>query len=764
MLKAVTCSFAALLLSMPVSALNTNQIPFIQQAAKIDGLIDDNVWHQALKIDINNVTWPYENEKSPVKTRAYIYENGQSLFVAYDAKDPNPNLIRAFYRDRDRAWEDDLVGIKIDSFNNAQSAYQFFINPLGVQQDSIENELTKSENGSWNGIWDSAGTINEDGFIVEIEIPLRVLNFSNSTGNKTMAMEFLRFFPRNERLRISSMTLQHANPCWICQMPKYQGLAKAKQSSDIAIIPTLVGNSQETRDIEQGKAKPWQKEHNIEPGLDIKWAITPDTTLNATLNPDFSQVEADTGQLSVNNSFSLFFPEKRAFFLDNSDYFSSHLNLIHTRNISAPDYGVKLTGNKSGHTFAGFITNDEQLNVVIPGNLGSRVVSLERKSENMALRYRRDVNKAFSFGLTSTTRQSETYKNQVASFDAKYKPTKSDLFELQLFGSDTQYDQQFVDYLCDSTLANCDLTESVLRVTDDDARGVGYYLNYEHNQKHWKAFSSYQSRDAAVRTDMGFITQVDFNKFVFGGEYRWYGTEQNWWNRAKWYGDWDISHNENGELLEKEVQTNFSINGPLQSFIDFGVEHRKRTGLRHDETRIAIDGNTSLFTENSQWTYLELKPMAGIFAGLKLSKSNRVDLANNRLGDLTFVRPVINLNIGKHFELRFRHTYEKMNAEGADVYSANLTDVRLTYQFNRNSYLRLAIVNTNISRNPNNYINEVDATYKSLSTQLLYSYKLNPQTVFFAGYSDHGFQDDDLSKIIKDDKRIFMKFSYAWLM
>lgn len=105
-----------------------------------------------------------------------------------------------------------------------------------------------------------------------------------------------------------------------------------------------------------------------------------------------------------------------------------------------------------------------------------------------------------------------------------------------------------------------------------------------------------------------------------------------------------------------------------------------------------------------------------------------------------------------------------MNAEGADVYSANLTDVRLTYQFNINSYLRLAIVNTNISRNPNNYINEVDATYKSLSTQLLYSYKLNPQTVFFAGYSDHGFQDDDLSKIIKDDKRIFMKFSYAWLM
>ena len=156
--------------------------------------------------------------------------------------------------------------------------------------------------------------------------------------------------------------------------------------------------------------------------------------------------------------------------------------------------------------------------------------------------------------------------------------------------------------------------------------------------------------------------------------------------------------------------------------------------------------------------------MAGVFAGLNLSKGNRVDLANNRLGDLYFARPVINVNLGKHFEVRLRHTYEKMKADGAEVYTANLSDIRLTYQFNINSYLRLAIINTDISRNQSNYSDDVDATYKSISTQLLYSYKLNPQTVFFAGYSDHGYQDDDLSKITKDEKTVFMKFSYAWLI
>ncbi len=762
MLKAISLCIAAL--TGQAYALSSDKIPYLERSAKVDGVLEPDVWQHALKVDINNVTWPYENQASPVTTKAYVYENGESLFIAFDANDPNPDAIRAFYRDRDRAWEDDLVGLKIDSFNNAQSAYQFFINPLGVQQDSIENELTKSENSSWNGIWDSAGRITDTGYVVEVEIPLRVLNFNDSITTKTMAMEFLRFYPRNERLRISSMQLQHANSCWICQMPKYHGLESAKQGSNLALIPTLVTNRQETRDIDNGVPADWQAENNIEPGLDMKWAITPDTTLNATLNPDFSQVEADTGQLSVNNSFSLFFPEKRAFFLDNSDYFSSHNNLIHTRNISAPDYGVKLTSNKNGHTFAGFIANDERLNVLIPGNLGSSVVSLERKSENMALRYRQDVNKSLSVGVTSTTRQSDDYHNQVASIDAKYKPTDNDTLKLQFIASETDYDQAFIDELCDGSLSDCDINESVLRVTAGQDTGLGYYLNYEHNRKHWRAFTSYQQRDEALRTDMGFMTQVDFNKFLFGGEYRWYGDEKNWWNRARWYADWDISHNHNGELLEKEVQTNFAINGPLQSFIDFGVEHRKRTGLRHNEALLAIDDNTDLFSENTQWAYLEFKPMAGVFAGLNLRTGNRVDLANNRIGQQTFVRPVINLNLGKHFEVRFRHTYEQLDAQGAEVYTANLSDIRLTYQFNINSYLRLAIINTDIERNQSNYLDDVDAKYKSISTQLLYSYKLNPQTVFFAGYSDHGYQDDDLSKITKDEKTVFMKFSYAWLL
>ncbi len=143
---------------------------------------------------------------------------------------------------------------------------------------------------------------------------------------------------------------------------------------------------------------------------------------------------------------------------------------------------------------------------------------------------------------------------------------------------------------------------------------------------------------------------------------------------------------------------------------------------------------------------------------------NAVDLANNRVGDKFHIRPVLNMNLGKHFEVRLRHTYEQLEADGSEVFTANLSDVRFTYQFNVNSFLRLAVIYTDLERNQANYIDDVDSQYKNLATQLLYSYKLNPQTVFFAGYSDNGYQDDELSSITKEQRTLFAKFSYAWLL
>ena len=112
--------------------------------------------------------------------------------------------------------------------------------------------------------------------------------------------------------------------------------------------------------------------------MDIRWGINQNFYLNATINPDFSQVEADVAQLNVNNTFSLFYPERREFFLDGADYFNTHAKMVYTRNILSPDYGIKLTGKSEAHTYGLFFTNDKTTNFIIPGNQASFIASLKR--------------------------------------------------------------------------------------------------------------------------------------------------------------------------------------------------------------------------------------------------------------------------------------------------------------------------------------------------------------------------------------------------
>jgi hypothetical protein len=758
-LTLLCCAFlSSALFAKTSSVIN---LPFIAQDVTIDGKLDESVWQNAKRIDINNITWPYENVPADETAYALVYENGASLNIAYVVNDSKPDQIRAFYRDRDNSWNDDLVGLKIDSYNNEKLAYQFFVNPLGVQMDSIENVLTGRESDAWDGIWQSQGQITDSGYTVEVSIPFNILNFEQGNKEKQMAMEFLRFLPRNERLRISSIEIDRANSCWVCQMQTVVGFEQAKQGNNLTIVPTLVASRSESRDVKTTPIEDWQADNNIEPGLDIKWGITPEVTLTATLNPDFSQVEADVAQLGINNNFTLFFPEKRSFFLENADYFSTPWNLIYTRNIAEPDVGAKLTGSINQHTFGTFIANDNQSNVIIPGNLGSTVVSLADKSTGFAGRYRYDFTNNFSIAATATSRSSGDYYNRLGSIDSKYRLTENDTFIAQLAISDTQYTDEFRAELFDDNN-----NEEYLRVSSEQAiSDIAYRLSYEHNQRNYSLFARYNSFGDDFRGDLGFMNQVDFNKFVTGGRYLWYGEQGvDWYSRIELNGDWDITHNENGELIEKETQAELSFGGPLQSYGKIEYVERDKVGLRLNKASLAIDNNTTLFNEYTISTYMEFKPFAGLFASVFAATGDQIDLANNRLGNKTRVRPTININLNRHLELRLRHTFETMDAEDADLFTANLTDARLSYQFNTRSFLRLALIYRDIKRNPDNYIDEVDAQYKSLSTQLLYSYKVNPKTVFFAGYSDDGYQDDDLTKIEKSDRSVFMKFSYAWMI
>lgn len=761
---AQVATFSCFILSESAFSQTTEPmiIPNMQGEMVLDGELNEAQWQQARVVSLDFVTRPFENTSPPVKTEVRIIENSDTLYIAYKASDPDPDAISAFYRDRDKVWNDDLVGLKLDTFNDSRLAYQFFANPFGIQSDSIENEMTGRESDSWDAIWKSAGKITEDGYQVEMAIPLRVLNFKEGEENKIWGAEFVRFYPRAERYRISNLPTDRNNSCNLCQLSDVSGFKAAKQSQNLALIPTLVVGKGRSRD--PADTLEWEDSDNQEVGLDVKWGITPEISLQATLNPDFSQVEADAAQVSINNTFALFFGERRPFFLENADYFSTNFNLVYTRNIGAPDYGAKVTGRVDEHTLGVFVANDESTTFLVPGNIGSSVAVLEEESINLALRYRYDYSEDLSLGVVSTLRDADSYHNYLIGVDGKYQITDQDTLRVQFIGSETLYPTELFEEFCDGDCTEQeDFSEATLRLQkEQEFTGTGYRINYRHENRDWNFRMDHYANGEDLRADLGFVSRVDRNTSVIGGGYYWY-SEDSWWNRINVFGDWDIAHTDDGEVLEKEAEINVGVRGKLQSFFQLGLVKRDKVGLRQDESILRVENNTTMFTEESASFYFRMRPKPQFFVDTFVRYGDQIDFDNNRLGKQLYVESEVNWSIGKHLQLEVEHTYVDLEVEDSPLFTANLTDARLTYQFDQRQFLRLIVIYSDIERNPGNYTFDVDARSRSVGTQLLYSYKVNPLTKFFVGYSDAGFRDDTVTSMTKSEQSVFMKVSYAWL-
>lgn len=741
--------------TVTLSQLN---IPHVEQQLNVDGNLDDAIWQHALDVPLTLVNSPWNNKPSPVKTTAKIVENGEFLYVAFIAEDPNPQKIQSFLGDRDTRWGDDLVGFKLDTYNNRRLNYEFFVNPEGVQHDSIANEMTGDSNSAWDGIWDSQGKVTENGYQVEMAIPYHILNFDDNNDIKTWAIELIRLYPRDTRLRISHIELDRDDACWLCQIPEIKGFKEATASNNLMLTPTLVASKDQQRDIFDPQDD-WHSENDVDAGLDIRWGINANTLLNVTVNPDFSNVESDSGQLSVNKTFSLFYDEKRQFFVENSDYFTSNFDLVYTRNIADPEYGAKLTGTEGQHNYGAFITNDTQTNLILPGNTGSRLRTLDEKSKSGAIKYRYDYNDDLSLGVISTLRQSDSYHNYVSGIDSKYRLDDSNTIQAQVLYADTKDA---------GTITASGLTEK----SNDQA----YIVEFEHDSEFWFIDAKHQEIGQDFRADLGFMPRADYKKSQFLVDRIVYSDSNDSWQEMKFSGQWQILHNENNELLERSVSGAFNIDGPMLSQLDIKFVAADKVGLRRYElnnanaalprleVNNAIDGNTDRFQENQLIIYGAIQPTPHFNTELEVIIGDKIDYRNNRLGDYLEVFGFANYNVNKHLEIALSHTYSTLEADGADVFTENLTDLRVSYQFNINSYIKFNVVYNDVDQNPdNNPLTNVSSKSNSLSTQLIYAYKLNPRTVFYLGYSDSSFEDDDLSNLEREQRTIYSKISYAWL-
>ena len=713
------------------------ELPTVRSSFEIDGRLIEDAWQAGLQIELDVETNPGENIPARVRTVAYLLEDGENLYVAIQAFDPEPSKIRAYLRDRDSAYDDDFAGIAIDTFNDGRRAFEFFSNPLGIQMDLTNDDVNKREDDSWDAIWESGGQINDEGYVIEMRIPLSQLRFPVVDGKQTWAIDLVRMYPRDQRYRLSNNPGDRSINCYLCQLGKVTGLANVVPGRDLEIVPTLTASQVDSTD-DPGVTPLVSGDADVEAGLNVSWGITPDVTANLALNPDFSQIEADVAQLDINNQFALFFPEKRPFFLEGADYFTTPLQAVFTRTVADPNIGMKLTGKRGANTFGVFAANDETTNILFPGPYGSDATTVDESNTAFVGRYSRGFGNASTVGGLVTIRDGEEYHNYVGGLDLNWKLTEQHSIEFQYLESDTEYPLDVA--------------------TDFDQPmqsfgGSNMVARYHFNSRNWFANAGHRRTDATFRADSGFEPRVDAIRYQVNGGRTWFGDDGDWWTRFRIHGDYQIGHQNDGTLTDRDIALRIGVGGPMQSWTQIVLTR----GVEYD--------NGVLFSKKRVGLYVEAKPIGGLYFSVYTHIAERIDYANTRLAEQFFFEPSLNWNIGRHLLFRLRGAYSDMDTlQNEDIFAASVLDARLTWQFDHRSFLRVTVQTTDVDRNPAVYTDVVDSRSRDQGRQLLYSYKINPQTVFFLGYSDQYVDDDSLLGYTASNRSWFMKIGYAWTL
>ena len=711
----------------------THRVQRLEGTVKVDGQLDEAVWSQPPTFELAYETQPAENAPAPVRTEVWITYDGANLYAAFRAHDPEPRNIRARYSDRDAAANDDYVGLVLDTFNDQRRGYEFFANPFGVQMDRLQNEMTGNEDSSWDAIWDSAGRITATGYVVEMRIPLSSLRFPATSGEMTWGIDALRIYPRSQTHRLGLNPLARGNNCYLCQGGSLTGITGLRPARSIEIHPTVTSSyTGERRDFPNGSFENGSPE--TEAGVTAQWGITPNFTLSGTINPDFSQVEADAAQLAVNTQFALFFPEKRPFFLEGADLFDTRFQAIYSRNIAEPEWGAKLTGKAGRNALGAIVTMDRRTNFLIPSSEGSRLATAEQQNLSTILRYRRDLFGATTGGFFYTGREgNDGYHNRMLGGDILFRWRGTQAFRLELMGSSTQYPENIA---------------TAFAQPREDFTGHAMRAVYQHTSRNWMYYVLYRDVAEGFRADLGFVPRADFRDRGAALERAWY-PQQSGWNQFRIGSDAVYTENQDGEHLEQRANVYAWAQGPRQSFLraDLTASDQTYRGERFDTDRVTLFG--------------EFQAHADVYVYGQAVLGNQVDFANVQQGEQVRFDPGVRWNAGEHLRLNLDHSYEALDVEGGRLFTANLTQLRATYQFNNRTFVRWIGQHLDVERDPQLYAAPTDSRSRDFFNQLLFSYKINPLTVLFLGYSDTYAANADIA-LTQQSRTLFLKVGYAW--
>ncbi|RKZ12016.1 hypothetical protein DRQ50_12620, partial [bacterium] len=327
---------------------------------EIDGLIDDAGWQGLPRARHFAEHDPGDQVQPPVATEALLTYDDDYLYAAFICHD-DPDAVRATFTTRDRIWSDDNVILVLDTYGDQSWAYEIAANPYGIQGDLLWS-AGSGEDLAYDLVYYTSGRITDDGWQVEMAIPWSSLRFPQRQEQE-WRVDFWRNHPREVRGQYSWAKYDRDEQCWPCQWGTVRGIAGVTPGSGFEILPAFVASQEGAR----ADSTAWENGDVMgSPGLTVSYGISPTTTAEATINPDFSQVESDAAQINVNSTFALFYPEKRPFFQEGSDLWKTWFNVVYTRSINQPMWAAKVTGRPGRSNFAVMSAQDEASPFIVP--------------------------------------------------------------------------------------------------------------------------------------------------------------------------------------------------------------------------------------------------------------------------------------------------------------------------------------------------------------------------------------------------------------
>lgn len=722
-LPAGTPTTAEAAVSPAAAARADENVPALTKAAVppvIDGILDDAAWSTALRFDGFKTFKPDYGKDGSQKTEAYIAHDAENFYFAFRCYDSEPSKVKAAVSKRDNIFQDDIVFINLDTFNDNQSAFVFMLNPLGIQGDGT---LTVNGNVevSFDAVWYSKGRIDDQGWTVEARIPLQSIRFP-SRDVLTMRILFIRFFTRTSE-QVSFPPIDPNKGSILSQAQPFQ-VSGLKYKRVVELLPAFTfGRTQEATEATQGELVR-NKELDIDDvSLTGKLGLTSDLTLDGTVNPDFSQVEADAGQVDFNLRYALYYEEKRPFFLEGNDLWqfggameeAPLMALVYTRNIVDPTFGFKLTGKVTPRDTVAAIYAQDRL----------RDDTVDTHPDFMIARYKHSLKDDAFLGAFYTGREYGSGFNRVGGVDGRFRLSPVATASFHLFGSLTR--------------------DPGAETTDAD-----HALSLTYNFGNRKVYIDlgYQDISEGFRADTGFLFRTGLRRLAVFGMYNIYPKskffqkiEPFYWSYHLYDTIYDMWETVNVFVLRFRLPRNTMVR------FDGLLANEVYAGERFDQSGYG-------FTMESQ-----LAKQVYVQARVQRTGNTFYDLTDPYQGYGTRAtaavryQPIDQLDF--NLSLNYVDFYRK--SDRTKIYDYLILRSRNTYQVNKYLFVRGIV--------------EYNDFYKRMTLDGLLSFTYIPGTVVHLGYGsalekqewDEGLAGFAPSSRFHEMKRgFFFKVSYLW--